>query len=91
MFIYFREKEKVHKWEEGQRERERREGILSRLHAVSTEPNGGLDLPNHEIMTQTEIKIWTLMVPGWLSQLSICLLISAQVMISQFPEFRPHI
>ena len=29
--------------------------------------------------------------PGWLSQLSISLLVSAQVMILQFHEFKPHI
>ena len=37
---------------EGQREREReRERIPSRLHAVSTGPDRGLDLMNLEIMT----------------------------------------
>ena len=35
---------------EGQRERGR-EKIPSRLHAVSREPNAGLDLTNHEIVT----------------------------------------
>ena len=29
--------------------------------------------------------------PGWLSQLSVQLLVSAQVMISRFREFEPHI
>ena len=33
------------------REREERERIPSRLHAVSTEPDKGLDPTNHEIMT----------------------------------------
>ena len=48
MFI-LREKEQ----EQGRgREREReRERIPSRLCAVSTEPNSGLELINHEIMT----------------------------------------
>ena len=37
---------------ERQREREReREGIPRGFHAVSTEPNMGLELTNHEIMT----------------------------------------
>ena len=36
---------------EGQKEREERERIPSRLLAVSTEPNGELHLRNHEIMT----------------------------------------
>ena len=59
---------------EGGRERERmcasgggaeRNRIPSRLHTVSAEPNVGLTLMNHEIMTWTEIKSWTL---NWLSQ-----------------------
>ena len=36
---------------EGQREREERERIPSRILAVSAEPNGELHLRNHEIMT----------------------------------------
>ena len=36
--------------EEGQRERER-DRIPSRLRAVSAEPETGLELKNHEIMT----------------------------------------
>ena len=31
--------------------KERRERIPSKLHAVSTEPNAGLKLTNHEIIT----------------------------------------
>ena len=38
------------------REREG-ERILSRLHIVSTEPNMGFKLMNHEIMTWAEIKL----------------------------------
>ena len=39
------------------RERERgRERTPSRFHAVSTEPNVGLHLRNHEIMTRPETK-----------------------------------
>ena len=42
---------------EGLREREReRESIPSRLHAVSAEPTGGLDLINCEIMTWAKIE-----------------------------------
>ena len=44
-----REGEKTHvQAGEGQRESER---IPRRLHSASTEPNAGLDLKNHEIMT----------------------------------------
>ena len=42
-----------------------RKRIPSRLSAVSTEPNIGLDPMNHEIMTWAEIKSWTLY---WLSR-----------------------
>ena len=35
----------------GEGQRERRKRIPSRLHAVSTETNTGLELTNHEIMT----------------------------------------
>ena len=44
------------KQHEQRRGRERRERISSRLHAVSTEPDVGLDLRNHEIMTWAEIQ-----------------------------------
>ena len=43
--VYFRERVGEGK---GQREGDR---ILSRLHAVSAEPDAGLELMNHEIMT----------------------------------------
>ena len=43
-----REREEWDRSRESERERER---IPSRLHAVSTEPDMGLDLKNHEIMT----------------------------------------
>ena len=46
-----REREREREQEgEGQRERERKR-ILSRLHAVSTEPDVGLELTDGEIMT----------------------------------------
>ena len=55
-FIYFereRERQHEHKWRRGrEREREReRERIPSRLQIVSTEPDLGLKLTDHEIMT----------------------------------------
>ena len=45
-----REREEREKDREGQRKRQR-EGIPSRLHAVSIEPDVGLYLTNHEIVT----------------------------------------
>ena len=58
LFIYFeRERERKEMRMSGggaEREREReggRERIPSKLHAVITEPDSGLDLTNHEIMT----------------------------------------
>ena len=57
LFIYlFRERESACAWEQ-QREGER---IPSRLPTVSTEPDVGLKLTNHEIMTWAETKSWTL-------------------------------
>ena len=62
-----RERERVGKGKrEGGRERERegeredRERIPSRLQAVSPEPDMGFHPMNHEIMTWTESKSWTL-------------------------------
>ena len=52
MLIYI-ERERDKKYERrgrAEREREGRERIPSRLLTVSTEPNAGLDLMNHEIM-----------------------------------------
>ena len=45
----------AHGGEEGQRER--REGILIRLHAVSDEPDAGLDLTNwdHDLSRNQEL------------------------------------
>ena len=55
-FVYFEtEGENMHAREEETRER-KRERIPTRLCAVSAEPNVGLDLTNHEIMTSAEIK-----------------------------------
>ena len=60
LFIYF---ENDSMWA-GEGQRDGGERIASRLHAVSTEPNVGLELANHEIMTWTKIKSQTL---NWLS------------------------
>ena len=60
MFIYFvigRERESKLRNRERERERER---IPSRTHAVSTEPDMGLELTNSEIVTRAEIKSQTL-------------------------------
>ena len=54
LFI-LRERESMSR-EGRQREKER---IASRLHAVSSESNTGLDLTNQEIMTWAETKSWT--------------------------------
>ena len=49
-----REREREHEWGKGaERERQR---IPSRLRAVSTEPDVGLELTNGEIMTRAETK-----------------------------------
>ena len=58
-FIYF-ERDREHEHEK-KRGRERgREKIPTRIHAVSPEPNLGLNPMNHEIMTSAKIKSGTL-------------------------------
>ena len=59
LFIFERERETACARVEGQRQRVRQR-IPSRLHAVSTEPDAGLEPMNHEIMTWGEIKSQTL-------------------------------
>ena len=54
-FIYLFWKRERARAGEGQTEREG-ERISSRFHTVSTEPNMGLELTNHELMTWAEIK-----------------------------------
>ena len=51
MFIYFGKRETEREWGEGQRERETQSKGCSRLQAVSTEPNVGLEPTNREIVT----------------------------------------
>ena len=47
-----RQRETEHEWGEGQRERETQNlEAGSRLRAVSTDPDAGLELVNHKIMT----------------------------------------
>ena len=67
MFIYFweRKRDRV-RVREGQRERERESEAGSRLWAVSTEPNEGLELTNCEIMAWAEVgrsTDWATQVP----------------------------
>ena len=50
MFIYFGERETAQAGE-GHREEDTEYETGSRLQAVSTEPNAGLELQNREIMT----------------------------------------
>ena len=49
MFIYFKEIEIEH--EQGGAERDTESETGSRLRAVSADPNVGLELTNHEVMT----------------------------------------
>ena len=54
MFIYFRERERERQSVGGgraEREGDTESEAASRLQAVSTEPDVGLELTNHEIMT----------------------------------------
>ena len=52
VYLFLRESEYIG---EGQRERETESEAGSRLWAVSTEPDAGLELKSHEIMTWAEV------------------------------------
>ena len=55
LFLYFEKERERARAGEGQRER-----ISSRLHTVSLEPDAGLELTNHEVMTLAETRSQTL-------------------------------
>ena len=56
MFVYFFETERDRAWTgEGQREGDTESETGSRLWAVSTVPDAGLELTDHEIMTWAEV------------------------------------
>ena len=56
LFILRKREEKEREREQGRDREKERERIPTSLHAVSAEPDMGLDLTNCEIMTGTEIK-----------------------------------
>ena len=65
MFIYFWERQSASR-EEAEREGDTESEAGSSLWAVSTEPNAGLKLTNHEIMTWAEVGCptdWATQVP----------------------------
>ena len=65
MFIHFWETERDGVGE-GHREKETESEAVSRLWALSTEPDAGLELMNHEIMTWVEVRHltdWATQVP----------------------------
>ena len=55
MFIYFWERERETEQEQEKDRKRGRHKIQSRLQAVSTEPNAGLDLTNHAVMTWAKL------------------------------------
>ena len=54
-------------WEGAERERDTESEAGSRIWAVSTEPNAGVKLTNHEIMTWAEVGHLT----DWATQVSL--------------------
>ena len=58
-FFILRERERESENRGGTKKRGRQR-ILSRFHTVSTEPNVGLKIINHELMTWAQTKSWTL-------------------------------
>ena len=72
MFIFEREREREREWQSMSRGGAEREGDTeseagSRLWAVSMEPDAGLQLMNHEIMTWAEVGRLT----NWATQVSL--------------------
>ena len=62
MFIFARGRDRV--WAvEGQKEETESEAV-SRLPAVSTEPDAGVEHKNHEVTTQAEVPHWN----NWVTQ-----------------------
>ena len=59
MYLFMLRERECMSRERAEKDRER-ERIPSRLHAVSTEPDAGLEPTNHKIMTRAEIKSQTL-------------------------------
>ena len=67
MFIFERQRERESEWVSGrgaEREGDAESEAGSRLWAVSTEPDGGFELANHEIMTWAEVRPLT----NWATQ-----------------------
>ena len=67
-FIYFWDRERQSMNGEGQSEGDTESETDSRLWAVSTEPNAGLELTDHEIMTWAEVgglTDWATQAPLW--------------------------
>ena len=60
MFIYLFLRETERASEQGRGRERERETIPSRFHAISTEPDVGLEPTNQEIMTWDETKGWLL-------------------------------
>ena len=65
MFIIFASKREAEcRWGGAEREGDTESEAGSRLWAVSTEPEVGLELTDHEIMTWSEVGRW----PDWATQ-----------------------
>ena len=69
LFFRERETEKERKRGQGGREGDTESKAGSRLWAVSTELDAGLELTNCEIMTQDEVSTWLTEPPGCPSEL----------------------
>ena len=67
MFIYFRERQRQNvNGLRAEREGDTEAEAGSRLWAVSTEPEAGLELTSHESITWAEVRCWT----DWATQAS---------------------
>ena len=82
LFIFEREKERESTSREEQREMETESEAGSRLWAVSTEPDAGLELTDHEIITWAEVgrpTDWATLVPQGNCFLGLKIFLSTEI------------
>ena len=81
MFLYFWEREERERisGRRPEREEDTESEAASRLWAISTEPDAGLELTNHEIMTWAEVGCLT----EWATQVPLSL--------NSLPSFCPYV
>ena len=87
MFLFIFERETEHEWRRGRKREEDTDAeAASRLWDVSTEPDVGLELLNHEIMTWAEVRHNQLSHPGTPTKQIFLILIKSTFKSSSFAD-----